>query len=235
MNQKLLLLFTLLFFSNAIMAQDPELINNEWFLEKVVISGTEVFPPVNEELPNVPLFFEDSAGLGVVFWSFVCNALNGIPTFDGTNSFIFTELSQTLGNCYDPTNSPFESQYFQFYFSNEISEPYIYEITDEGDGKRSMTITVQNGDIAYYQNALLGIEDNSFTAIKIFPNPASNQLNINASQPLERIEMYSVSGKFIMSETDFSNPIDISKLPSGLYFIKISSKNGILTKKFIKN
>ena len=233
MKKKILLLFTILF-SSASMAQDPELINNEWFLEKIVVSGIEVFPPVNEELPNVPLFFEDSGGSGVVFWTLICNALSGITTFDGSNSFTLTELYQTLGGCDNPTNSPFEQQYFQFYFSNEKNDPYIYEITDEGDGKRSMTVTVQNGDIAYYQNALLGLEDDSFMAIKITPNPASNQLFINASQPLERIEIYSVTGKFIMTETDLSNAVEISSFPSGLYFIKIRSSGSTLTKKFIK-
>ena len=97
-----------------------------------------------------------------------------------------------------------------------------------------MTVTVQNGDIAYYQNALLGLEDDSFMAIKITPNPASNQLFINASQPLERIEIYSVTGKFIMTETDLSNAVEISSFPSGLYFIKIRSSGSTLTKKFIK-
>jgi hypothetical protein len=33
----------------------------------------------------------------------------------------------------------------------------------------------------------------------------------------------------------YTNLVDISQLPNGLYFIEFKTKSGILTKKFIKN
>ncbi len=215
------------------MAQDPELINNQWFLEKIVVSGTEVFPPVNEEVPNVPLYFEDNV-VGIVFLSTVCNSLSGIPEFDGNNSFTLTELYQTLGGCDDGTNSPFEGEYFQFYFSNEMNEPYIYEITDEGGGGRSMTITVTNGDVAYYKNSVLSIEDQYLLSSKIVPNPITSSFSIHSVVAIQKLEIYDLSGNLLYSEEHPNNTIDISSFSAGIYFAEITIGNQKSVQKLIK-
>ncbi|RDK88318.1 T9SS type A sorting domain-containing protein [Marinirhabdus gelatinilytica] len=232
MGRTLLLLVSLLFFSKSF-GLDPDLINNQWHLEKIVVSGEEIVPPVNEELPNVLLFFEDS-GTGLNFWSFVCNVLNGVPEFSGGDSFSFSELYQSLGGCDDPTNTPFELQYFQFYFSNDIGEPYVYEIVDEGIGGMRMTVTVQNGDVAYYQNSVLGIHSVQAIPILMYPNPANDQIYIETDLPLNKLEIYTTTGKLLHSQNNPTPSLDISTLPTGLYFMKVYQGDRVSTQKFVK-
>lgn len=70
----------------------------------------------------------------------------------------------------------------------------------------------------------------------IFPNPADDELHIKSNQTtIQDFEIFDLNGKRLM-QSGFNDrqPINIKKLPQGLYFIKIQSINGIITTKFIK-
>lgn len=73
-------------------------------------------------------------------------------------------------------------------------------------------------------------------SVKIFPNPVNNVVYFdNEKVKLNSIEIYSITGKMVL-KTNFNSfkkeqKIDVSKLKSGLYFLKINNK----TIKFIKN
>lgn len=82
---------------------------------------------------------------------------------------------------------------------------------------------------------------NSFelnSKLNIFPNPASNKVTIELfTNEIPTLEVYDVTGKFLFTETlnNKVNSIDIEELASGIYFFKVSSLEGILTNKIIKN
>lgn len=56
----------------------------------------------------------------------------------------------------------------------------------------------------------------------IFPNPASNYLNMNLKGE-KYIEISNLSGRLVMSLNTFDNIIDISLLKEGLYFVSVKS------------
>ncbi|MCL2073809.1 MAG: T9SS type A sorting domain-containing protein [Marinilabiliaceae bacterium] len=83
-----------------------------------------------------------------------------------------------------------------------------------------------------------------FDSFKIFPNPVSDKLNIISpiSEKFD-IEIITTTGLLIMSSETNNTEIDVSKLPSGVYFVKIfskfdnkffSSENDIIVLKFVK-
>lgn len=80
------------------------------------------------------------------------------------------------------------------------------------------------------QTASVG--DNSIYNFKIFPNPAKNYLNIDCSS-IESVLVYDILGKELIKDT--TNRINVSHLPKGVYFIKVSDGMNSSTKKFIKN
>lgn len=70
---------------------------------------------------------------------------------------------------------------------------------------------------------------NHSKAIKLFPNPANNTLNIevaNSELPLKNLSIYSITGKLIFEGT-FTNQrnaiIDLTNIPSGFYFVSINN------------
>jgi hypothetical protein len=85
--------------------------------------------------------------------------------------------------------------------------------------------------------------------LKIYPNPTKGELTISLPNPSEggaykawevkNIEVYDVFGCCV----DIEHPtlwgglggLDISHLPSGIYFIRIQTENGVVTKKVVKD
>ncbi|MDR3046407.1 MAG: fibronectin type III domain-containing protein [Bacteroidales bacterium] len=80
--------------------------------------------------------------------------------------------------------------------------------------------------------------------IKLYPNPANNLLNIEFSNDFTQIELINLLGETIavIDQINFSTlsyqrkaSIDVATYPTGVYFVRLHSKEGFVTKKFIKN
>jgi hypothetical protein len=78
-------------------------------------------------------------------------------------------------------------------------------------------------------------ELNNSLNISIFPNPSSDNTTIEAPKK-STIEILNIEGQIIKSISADENhtTIDISSFASGMYFVKIKSKEGIAVKKFVK-
>jgi hypothetical protein len=72
--------------------------------------------------------------------------------------------------------------------------------------------------------------------INLSPNPATTQVHIESPIKIENYTLTSTSGKIIQSDAmEASNSIDISRLPSGLYFLQLHLANGqTVMKKVVK-
>lgn len=68
----------------------------------------------------------------------------------------------------------------------------------------------------------------------IYPNPVNNLLNIKSTSIIKSAVIYNLLGKQILKTSDDS--IDVSKLNSGIYILKIEDELGnVFSKKWIKN
>jgi PKD repeat protein len=70
--------------------------------------------------------------------------------------------------------------------------------------------------------------------ITIYPNPTSNQLIIDSEQKINEISIIDITGKTLKVYTTSLNSINVSDLPSGIYFIKLITNENTITKKLIK-
>ena len=73
-------------------------------------------------------------------------------------------------------------------------------------------------------------------SINIYPNPANHFVNIEAKSKIKSIQMYDIQGRLleILHPEKEKTGIDISTKANGVYFVKITSENGISTKKIMK-
>jgi hypothetical protein len=93
--------------------------------------------------------------------------------------------------------------------------------------------TVDN--IKIMNSNLLAASDVRYDAnIEVYPNPASEYINVITQDKIEDIEMYDVSGKLILKDVSGRNQVLVSSLQNGTYFLKVKIKNQIINKKFIK-
>jgi ELWxxDGT repeat protein len=85
-----------------------------------------------------------------------------------------------------------------------------------------------------------GIDANSSPDILISPNPVNSELNIKvASEEIKLINVYDISGKLILSSGELApqtnkTTLDFSGTEPGMYYVSISGKDFISTKKIIK-
>ena len=74
--------------------------------------------------------------------------------------------------------------------------------------------------------------------LKLFPNPVENSLNIESNLTLiKRIELLNIQGDLIISENTSANKtmLNLIDLKKGIYFVQISTENGLQNFKIVKN
>ena len=118
------------------------------------------------------------------------------------------------------------------------------------DGKRDAFVGNASGGLSFFSSnsPLVGLNeltaDNIAEQISMFPNPASNQINVsikNIDFETAVINFYDVLGKEVLSKkmTQNNESISVKELAEGIYFGKINlTANGKVvttTKKIIKN
>ena len=91
------------------------------------------------------------------------------------------------------------------------------------------TVSVAGKDIITGVGNILVDNNNLF----IYPNPANDYVNVNATVNLQNIEIYSIDGQLLISEiVDTNNDkIDVSNLPSGTYILRAANQSALLIKR----
>lgn len=80
---------------------------------------------------------------------------------------------------------------------------------------------------------ILATKEHNVSEINIYPNPVKDILQIDSKKPIERVQLFSMDGKKILSGN--SSEIIVSSLSAGNYVLIIQSSDGnILTKKIVK-
>jgi len=92
----------------------------------------------------------------------------------------------------------------------------------------------------YFDNVNFGsvLGTSSFTSskIKIYPNPASNTLNIQGNAAIDKVSLYTILGQEVLAKSPKTNQVslDISNLQNGMYIVKTTSEGLISTSRVLK-
>ena len=70
----------------------------------------------------------------------------------------------------------------------------------------------------------------------MYPNPATNVLNIESSSTIEKVTVYNVLGQQVLSEIPNKAlvTLDVSNLQVGVYVVKTTIDGNVSSSKFIK-
>ncbi len=211
-------------------AQDPQLFDNTWYLEKLVIDSDEIFPPSNFEA-----IFEIDLNFINISHPSCEDFLNGsVLSIDNATFSLNDDLINLIGSCTDQIIFHHYSIYGGI--DSPPKNPFNYDITTENDIS-SLVITNVDGYQAFYNNTPpLSINENDNITISLYPNPVKDQLFINPTTQLEKASIYTITGKLMFCNTISSDSsIDTSKLSHGLYFITVEDLEGNkVTKKLVK-
>ena len=73
--------------------------------------------------------------------------------------------------------------------------------------------------------------------LNIFPNPATDNLSIEANEQITEVNIYNIIGVSVYNEQCTNNNlnVNISDFNNGVYFVKVKTNNTEIVKRFIKN
>ena len=161
---------------------------------------------------------------------------------------------------WDLMNAGGETLYSGGPYGNNESVIEQFELTDDcyrfrifdsaGNGGGSIVLYDTNNDVVYNSPGNygareeahfktvgeLGNNDNVLGNVVIYPNPAKNNLNIQNAEN-SSVKVFDLLGRVVLLENNISlnQQIDVSKITTGTYLIKIINGNQVKTDKFIIN
>ena len=91
-------------------------------------------------------------------------------------------------------------------------------------------------DIIIYPEYMQGIESKHEQAadFHLFPNPTTGIVTPQSDATLERIDIIDISGKMLRTINNPSAQFNISGLPQGVYFVKITTSEGACFRTVVK-
>jgi hypothetical protein len=75
---------------------------------------------------------------------------------------------------------------------------------------------------------------NNTVNVSLYPNPATDVLNVSGVENVTSLVINDINGRTIKTVNNITS-INVSDLNAGVYFINITTENGNVTKKFMKN
>lgn len=112
-----------------------------------------------------------------------------------------------------------------------------------GAGRNDLVQFVITSDLGtvYYDNLYLHkntLSTPSFgtSNVKMYPNPASTVLNIDAQETIEKVSIYNLLGQEVISvlPNDQAVTLDVATLQTGIYVVKATINGAVSSTKFIK-
>jgi hypothetical protein len=107
-------------------------------------------------------------------------------------------------------------------------------------GAYILTVTNANGCVdkdTVVVNSIpcLGLDENTQFEYAMYPNPASNAVTVETTAPNSEAVIYGVNGQILVTQqnTTATFTLNVSELADGMYWLKVSSSEGSVTKQLL--
>lgn len=120
------------------------------------------------------------------------------------------------------------------YIGTSVSLSYDGRIVATGAFRRNSDNTSSTGHVEVYSlSGLLSLNEFNLSQFSIYPNPVSNQVTIvlQNKNNLQKIKIYNSLGQIV--HTTQETRIDTSQFSKGIYYIEVTTNQGISSKKLI--
>lgn len=166
--------------------------------------------------PNGIVVLEDGPWANLSSNSTTVHNYNFYPT---TTGCFRLEVYDSYG---DGINSGYGSGYFQLF-----DEEGVQIFKDNGKFGSKATYMI---DVAYPAS----VEDITMENTTIYPNPATDVININTTENVQRVEIFNMQGQLVKAETGDVTSISVKDLANGFYTLKLTTDNGTSMHKIVK-
>ena len=107
------------------------------------------------------------------------------------------------------------------------------------DAYNTMIVNISGTSFASEANAMISvgnvnINDSAFEDMIIFPNPATELINIEGSANIQQVELYNLQGQRVAMEAGNVRTLSLNGISAGMYIMKVTTDNGTATYKVSK-
>lgn len=216
------------------------LTNNELYIETPEAIDYELYPVfsmvvnVSDGISNVPaqviIHLEnelDETGNDILSFNF--DGMKGTSEIDPVNQTVFAEISGHDLAAVSPdftvskgaTSDPVPGTLMNF------KDPQTITVTSEMGVSKVWTVSLS------YPVGLEFIHENK---VRLYPNPASNLINLEGVDLPAGYLIIDISGRLIANGTCFSREegISVQNMPDGLYFLVVQKRGQVFSLPFVK-
>jgi agmatine/peptidylarginine deiminase len=126
--------------------------------------------------------------------------------------------------------------YIKGYKKNSKVNYYVFA-ADESGRRRQQPVFGSKDPHSFKIAGEENIEENNFKNINVYPNPVKDMLYVETETEIKEIIIYDVYGRHQVTKTSSHQgdlSIDVSRLNSGVYFIRIKTDSGDVVRRFVK-
>ena len=120
-------------------------------------------------------------------------------------------------------------------FSQLNSNTHIAQLIFSGTPSGSGTVYIDN--VLFFNNEGASIQEEQTHGVQAYPNPSTDKITLVAhGSPMNSIQVFGLDGTLLMEDLPHSTTrtIDLSKMPAGLYLMRVSLANSTETLRIIK-
>ena len=181
-----------------------------------IFSKSGIFSPSYWFSDSVWSFTSESGKLDNIRFYLMCGGMEGENTVP--DMLNMADTLKAIGFAVDEVKTKVvpDGQHNEALWRQEFAEAYLW-----------MFPSFANGIFSY----------NNVKPLIIKPNPAKNQitLDIPGNIQIQQIEITDSSGRIVLQSNSFSDKkIDVSKFPSGVYLIRLTTADTFFVGKFVK-
>ena len=152
-------------------------------------------------------------------YEYTATNANTLPS-GAQGTWITIDIPMTSFNCINtpPGNAcPSVSDFTQFVITSNLG-------------------TVYYDNLYLHKNTVLSTNDFETLNARIYPNPATNLLNIESEISIEKVSVYNILGQEVISKSPNAElvTLDVSSLQLGVYIVKTSINGNVSSTRFIK-
>lgn len=153
----------------------------------------------------------------VIVWGTLSQPLNQLGIPSSSISYPCWDLSTSQFEIYPGDQAQLE---LHFDLSGTGCETYRFKIIENGN-------YIDSIDINFC--ATLGLDEGTLDKMNIWPNPASDEINI--PDGIKNIQIFDISGVLVKEEESEQShsTIDVSSLSAGVYVVRLEGVEGIIS------
>ena len=158
----------------------------------------------------------------------------------------FSAINYTISASVDPAEGGIVEGTGSFAYGAEatvkviLNEEYNFLYwTENGlivsyDQYYTFTVTSDRTLVANLQNTV-GVEEHAIS-FDIYPNPVSDKLTVEATEAIDHIEVFSLTGALVFSQKNCTEKVEINttEMPAGAYVIRMTTQNTTEVRRFVR-